>query len=321
MSYRPPTAPSCRMPSSSVRPPRPTKSVSPIFSTSPPSSVPGGSMRCRSSPSSCTAVSPAATSARREVAPGRVSTAARPAMTTTVSSTKTESGQSSAAVTSIVSQPLPARVATYVSHWRAARPASTGRRSMCVTSPSPSRGPGRRTRARGLTSHSVPSGDGDHAVRGAATGDWCNMRALIYDGPGKRTWREAPDPTILEPTDAIVGVDTTTICGTDLHILKGDVPEVTTGRILGHEAVGTVEAVGSAVTTIRPGDRVLVSCISACGRCRFCRNRMYGQCVGGGGWILGHKIDGTQAEYVRVPFADTSTYVVPPGVEDEAVLM
>ena len=116
-------------------------------------------------------------------------------------------------------------------------------------------------------------------------------------------------------------VDCTTICGTDLHILKGDVPEVTEGRVLGHEAVGTVEAVGSAVTNVAPGDRVLVSCISACGRCRYCREGRYGQCLGGGGWILGHLIDGTQAEYVRVPFADTSTYMVPEGVSDEEILM
>jgi alcohol dehydrogenase len=108
-------------------------------------------------------------------------------------------------------------------------------------------------------------------------------------------------------------VDTVTICGTDLHILKGDVPTVTNGRILGHEAVGTVEAVGSAVSTVRPGDRVLVSCISACGRCRFCREGSFGQCLGGGGWILGHLIDGVQAEKVRVPFADTSTYRLPDG--------
>ena len=147
------------------------------------------------------------------------------------------------------------------------------------------------------------------------------MRALLYQGPGKKSWQAVPDPQIIDPTDAIIGVDTTTICGTDLHILKGDVPAVIEGRILGHEAVGTVEAVGSAVTTVRPGDRVLVSCISACGRCRYCREGHYGQCVGGGGWILGHLIDGTQAEYVRVPFADTSTYAVPPGVSDERLLM
>ena len=147
------------------------------------------------------------------------------------------------------------------------------------------------------------------------------MRALVYGGPGRRDWQEVPDPRIIDETDAIIGVDTTTICGTDLHILKGDVPTVTPGRILGHEAVGTVEAVGSAVTTIRPGDRVLVSCISACGRCRFCREGHYGQCRGGGGWILGHLIDGTQAEYVRIPFADTSTYLLPAAVSDERAVM
>ena len=124
-----------------------------------------------------------------------------------------------------------------------------------------------------------------------------------------------PIPPSSTNTDAIVRVDCTTICGSDLHILKGDVPEVTQGRILGHEAVGTVESVGSAVTTIVPGDRVLVSCISACGSCSYCRQGRYGQCLGGGGWILGHLIDGTQAEYVRVPFADTSTYKVPDRVK------
>jgi alcohol dehydrogenase len=147
------------------------------------------------------------------------------------------------------------------------------------------------------------------------------LRAVVYHGPGKKMWEEVPKPTILEDSDAIVRVDAVTICGTDLHILKGDVPAVTDGRVLGHEAVGTVEEVGAGVGTIKPGDRVLVSCITACGRCRFCREGSYGLCVGGGGWILGHKIDGTQAEYVRVPFADTSTYLVPPGVSDESVLM
>src|SRR5665809_63115 len=134
-------------------------------------------------------------------------------------------------------------------------------------------------------------------------------------------WEEVPKPTILEDSDAIVRVDAVTICGTDLHILKGDVPAVTDGRILGHEAVGTVEEVGSGVKTIKPGDRVLVSCITACGHCRFCREQHYGLCVGGGGWILGHLIHGTQAEYVRVPFADTSTYIVPEAIPDEAALM
>ncbi|TAM89569.1 MAG: alcohol dehydrogenase, partial [Jatrophihabitans sp.] len=147
------------------------------------------------------------------------------------------------------------------------------------------------------------------------------MKALVYQGPGSKTWEDVPDPRITEETDAIVGVDTTTICGTDLHILKGDVPTVTPGRILGHEAVGTVEAVGSAVGTVRPGDRVLVSCITACGRCRYCREGRYGQCLGGGGWILGHRIDGTQAEYVRVPFADTSLYPLAATVDDEAAVM
>lgn len=147
------------------------------------------------------------------------------------------------------------------------------------------------------------------------------MRALVYQGPGRKSWEEVPDPTIRDSTDAIVRVDTVTICGTDLHILKGDVPAVVEGRILGHEAVGTVVEVGTAVRTVKPGDKVLVSCISSCGTCRYCREGRGGQCLGGGGWILGHKIDGTQAELVRVPFADTSTYPAPPAVSDEALLM
>ena len=147
------------------------------------------------------------------------------------------------------------------------------------------------------------------------------MNALVYHGPGRKAWEEVPRPTLLADTDALVRVDATTICGSDLHILKGDVPEVTDGRILGHEAVGTVEEVGSGAKNLRPGDRVLVSCITSCGACRFCREGRYGQCLGGGGWILGHNIDGTQAEVVRVPFADTSTYPVPEGVSDEEVLM
>lgn len=147
------------------------------------------------------------------------------------------------------------------------------------------------------------------------------MKALAYHGPGKKAWEDIPDPRVIDQTDAVVAVDAVTICGTDLHILKGDVPEVRNGRILGHEAVGTVQTVGSAVTTLRPGDRVLISCITSCGRCRYCRESQYGQCLGGGGWILGHLIDGTQAEYVRVPFADTSTYKIPDGVDDESALM
>jgi alcohol dehydrogenase len=147
------------------------------------------------------------------------------------------------------------------------------------------------------------------------------MKAVVYHGPGQKAWEEVPDPEITDDGDVIVRVDATTICGTDLHILKGDVPAVHKGRILGHEAVGTVEEAGEGVHTLTPGDRVLVSCISACGTCRFCREGRYGQCLCGGGWVLGHKIDGTQAEYVRVPFADTSTYPIPGGVSDEEILM
>jgi alcohol dehydrogenase len=147
------------------------------------------------------------------------------------------------------------------------------------------------------------------------------VKALVYHGPNEKSWDEVPDPKLVDETDAVVRVDSTTICGSDLHILKGHLPEVTPGRILGHEAVGTVTEVGAAVKNVRPGDRVLVSCISACGRCRFCREGRFGQCLGGGGWILGHNIDGTQAGMVRVPFADTSTYPVPPGVSDEEFLM
>lgn len=147
------------------------------------------------------------------------------------------------------------------------------------------------------------------------------MHAMVYHGPGRRSWEQVPDPVIQRATDAIVRVDAVTICGTDLHILKGDVPEVEPGRILGHEAVGTVVEIGSAVEKLAVGDRVLVSCISSCGSCRYCRDGQYGQCLGGGGWILGHLIDGTQAEYVRVPFADNSTHKVPAGVSDEQMVM
>jgi alcohol dehydrogenase len=146
------------------------------------------------------------------------------------------------------------------------------------------------------------------------------MKALVYHGPGKRSWDEVPDPRLQEPTDAIVRIDSSTICGTDLHILKGDVPEVQPGTILGHEAVGTVVEVGAAVTTLEPGDRVLVSCITSCGRCRFCKEGHYGLCIGGGGWIFGHLIDGLQAELARVPFADNSVYKVPDELSDEQVL-
>jgi alcohol dehydrogenase len=147
------------------------------------------------------------------------------------------------------------------------------------------------------------------------------MKALVYHGPGRRAWQDVPDATIHDSTDAVVRVDAVTICGTDLHILKGDVPEVIPGRILGHEAVGTVTAIGAGVRRLAVGDRVLVSCITSCGSCRFCREGHYGQCRNGGGWILGHLIDGTQAEYVRVPFADNSTHTIPDGVTDEQMIM
>ena len=147
------------------------------------------------------------------------------------------------------------------------------------------------------------------------------MKALVYHGPGHRSFESVPDPTIADDRDVIVRVDAVTICGTDLHILRGDVPEVSPGRVLGHEAVGTIVEAGSAVRDRRVGERVLVSCISACGSCRFCREGRYGQCLGGGGWILGHLIDGTQAELVRVPFADLSTHPLPPAVDDAAAVL
>jgi alcohol dehydrogenase len=146
------------------------------------------------------------------------------------------------------------------------------------------------------------------------------VKALVYHGPGLRAWEEVPDPTIREATDVVVRIDSATICGTDLHILKGDVPEVEPGTVLGHEAVGTVVETGDAVGTLDVGDRVLVSCITSCGRCRFCREGRYGLCAGGGGWIFGHLIDGLQADYARVPFADTSVHKVPEGLSDEQVL-
>ena len=147
------------------------------------------------------------------------------------------------------------------------------------------------------------------------------MHAMRYHGPGRHSWDEVPDATLQEDGDVVVRVDAVTICGTDLHILKGDVPTVEPGRTLGHEAVGTVVEAGSGVRTVAAGDRVLVSCISACGTCGYCRQQRYGQCTGGGGWILGHRVDGVQAELVRVPFADRSVYKLPDGVSDERALM
>ena len=152
------------------------------------------------------------------------------------------------------------------------------------------------------------------------------MKALVYHGPGEKAWEEIPDPRILHPTDAIVQMDTTTICGTDLHILKGDVAAVTPGRVLGHEGVGTIIEVGDAVRTVAIGDRVILSCISSCGACSYCHAGLYAHCLAdegasGIGWIFGHLIDGTQAEFVRVPFADNSVYRVPEGVADESGVM
>ena len=146
------------------------------------------------------------------------------------------------------------------------------------------------------------------------------MKALVYHGPGRKAWEDRPRPAIQHPADAIVRITTTTICGTDLHILKGDVPSVTPGRVLGHEGVGVVEETGAAVSGFRRGDKVLISCITSCGRCEFCRKAMYSHCRTGG-WILGNTIDGTQAEYVRIPHADTSLYALPAGADEKAMVM
>ena len=149
------------------------------------------------------------------------------------------------------------------------------------------------------------------------------MKALVYHGPGRKAWEEVPDPKLEEPTDAIVKVELTTICGTDLHILKGDVPAVTDGRVLGHEAVGTVIEVGTACTKVEVGDRVIVSCVSKCGACDYCKDAMPSHCqtLGGIGWIFGHLIDGTQAEMVRVPFADNGLIKLPDAVTAEQGVM
>ena len=146
------------------------------------------------------------------------------------------------------------------------------------------------------------------------------MQALVYHGPNNKAWEEKPKPVLQQPTDVIVKITKTTICGTDLHILKGDVPEVIDGRILGHEGVGIVDAIGSAVTNFKQGDHVIISCISSCGKCDYCKRGMYSHCENGG-WILGHLIDGTQAEYVRIPFADNSLYHIPEGSDEEALVM
>jgi alcohol dehydrogenase len=146
------------------------------------------------------------------------------------------------------------------------------------------------------------------------------MKSLVYHGPGKRIWEEKEKPTLKDPSDAIVKITATTICGTDLHILKGDVPEVPDGLTLGHEGVGIVTEVGTGVINFSTGDRVLISCISSCGKCDACKKGMCSHCEIGG-WILGHTIDGTQAEYVRIPYADTSLYHIPKDVDEEALVL
>lgn len=146
------------------------------------------------------------------------------------------------------------------------------------------------------------------------------MKALVYRGPGFKALEERPKPVLQAPGDAIVRITKTTICGTDLHILKGDVPTCAPGRILGHEGVGIVDSVGAGVTGVKAGDHVLISCISSCGKCDYCRRGMYSHCRSGG-WILGHTIDGTQAEFVRIPHADTSLYPIPAGADEEALVL
>ncbi len=146
------------------------------------------------------------------------------------------------------------------------------------------------------------------------------MKALVYREPGVKAWEDKEKPSLLQPGDAIVRITHTTICGTDLHILKGDVPAVTAGRTLGHEGVGVIEEVGPAVGNFKAGDRVLISCVTSCGRCGYCKKQLYAHCSDGG-WILGHLIDGTQAEYVRIPHADNSLYPVPEDADPEALVM
>jgi alcohol dehydrogenase len=146
------------------------------------------------------------------------------------------------------------------------------------------------------------------------------MKALIYHGPTQRAWEDKPKPSIKDTTDAIIRITTSTICGTDLHIMKGDVPSVINGRILGHEGVGIVEETGAGVTQFKKGDKVLISCITSCGKCDYCKKGMYSHCRNGG-WILGNTIDGTQAQYVRIPHADNSLYKAPPDVDEEALVM
>jgi alcohol dehydrogenase len=157
----------------------------------------------------------------------------------------------------------------------------------------------------------LPAGDGSNPT---------TMKGLVYHGPHKLAWEERPKPVLVEATDAIVRITTTTICGTDLHILKGDVPTLPEGRILGHEGVGIIEQVGTSVLGFHKGDKVLISLITSCGQCSFCKRGMYSHCRNGG-WMLGNKIDGTQAEYVRVPYADTGLHLLPSDANEDAVVM
>ncbi|MEO8399908.1 MAG: alcohol dehydrogenase catalytic domain-containing protein, partial [Ignavibacteriaceae bacterium] len=146
------------------------------------------------------------------------------------------------------------------------------------------------------------------------------MKALVYHGPEKKSWEEKSKPEIKSSTDAIVKILKTTICGTDLHILKGDVATVKPGTTLGHEGIGIIDEAGSGVMNFKKGDKVLISCITSCGKCDYCKKGMYSHCENGG-WVLGNKIDGTQAEYVRIPFADNSLYHIPENVDEEALVM
>src|SRR5580700_7633914 len=166
----------------------------------------------------------------------------------------------------------------------------------------------------------MPTAELEPAISPATPASDGTMKALVYHGPGKYAWENKPRPTIQHPSDAIVRVTTSTICGTDLHILKGDLPAVTDGRILGHEAIGVIEQIGASVSEFHVGDKVIVSCVTACLKCDFCRRGMYSHCRHGG-WILGYTLDGTQAEYVRIPQADGSLYHFPVGGDEEALVM
>lgn len=155
---------------------------------------------------------------------------------------------------------------------------------------------------------------------GEASGNKKTMKGLVYDGPGKISYKEIPIPKIDKPTDAIVKILKTTICGTDLGILHGKTPSVKPGTTLGHEGLGVIEEVGTGVSKFKKGDRVIISCITSCGTCEYCKKQMYGHCEDGG-WILGNLINGTQTEYTRIPYADNSLYEAPKGMDDEALVM